>query len=201
LLIFLYQSTSPPFSYFIYLHPNGSIQAVKKLYLAFSLSLLLSASAFGQVEQVVAHTKVIFIYNFSKYFDWPQDYRQGDFVIGVVNASPTLLVELNKLATQKTSGNQKFVIKNYKSVEEIDKCNILYIPEASNNVLSEVVKKLHGTSTLLITDSEGDAKKGAAINFIWKDNKQAFELNKSNAEKGHLNMSSSLRALAAVNIE
>ncbi|HTA81919.1 MAG TPA: YfiR family protein [Bacteroidia bacterium] len=174
---------------------------MRKLYVVFSFLLLLSANAFGQVEQAVAHTKVIFIYNFSKFFEWPQDYRQGDFVIGVINASPTMLAELNKLASQKTSGNQKFVIKNYKSVEEIDKCNILYIPESSNNLLAEVVKKIHGASTLLITDAEGDARKGAAINFIWKDNKQAFELNKSNADKSHLNMSSSLKSLAAVNIE
>jgi hypothetical protein len=174
---------------------------VKKLYSFFFFLILLSASAFGQYEQAVAHTKVIFIYNFTKFIEWPTDYHQGDFVIGVLNANATLLGELNKLASQKTSGNQKFVIKNYKSVDEIDKCNILFVPETSNNLLTEVVKKLHGSSTLLITDSEGDAKKGAAINFIWKDNKQAFELNKAAAEKYHLNVSSSLKALAAVNIE
>ncbi len=174
---------------------------MKKLYILFSFFLLLSASAFGQYEQAVAHTKVIFIYNFSKFFEWPPDYRQGDFVIGVVNANPTLLTELNKLASQKTSGNQHFVIKNYKSIDEIDKCNILYIPENSNYMLPDAIKKLHNLSTLLITDYDGDAKKGSSINFIWKDNKQAFELNKTNVEKSHLNMSSSLRALAAVNIE
>jgi len=171
---------------------------VRKLYLVFSFSILLSASAFGQYEQAVAHTKVIFIYNFTKLIEWPTDYHQGDFVIGVLNANATLLGELNKL---KTSGSQKLVIKNYKSVDEIDKCNILFVPETSNNLLAEVVKKLHGSSTLLVTDSEGDGKKGAAINFIWKDNKQAFELNKANAEKNHLNVSSSLETLAAVNIK
>ncbi len=186
--------------YFIFA-TNSPKRTVKKLYLVFSFFLLLSASAFGQFEQAVAHTKVIYIYNFTKFIEWPPDYHQGDFVIGVINASPVLLSELNKLATQKTSGNQKFVIKNFKSVEEIDKCNILYIPEGSNNMLTEALKKLHGTSTLLITESEGDAKKGAAINFIWKDSKQAFELNKANAEKNHLTVSSSLKTLAAVNIE
>jgi hypothetical protein len=173
---------------------------VKKLLTVISFSLLLSINAFGQFEQSVAKIKVAFIYNFTRLVEWPADYHQGDFVIGVINASPALLTELNTL-TQKVSGNQRFVIKNFKSAEEIDKCNILFIPEASNNLLAEVIKKLHGTSTLLITEFEGDAKKGAVINFIVKDNKQAFELNKANAEKCHLNISSSLRTLAAVYIE
>jgi hypothetical protein len=173
---------------------------VKKLFTALSFFILLSVSAFGQFEQTVAKIKVAFIYNFTRLVEWPPDYKEGDFVIAVLNANPTLLNELNAL-TQKTLGKQKVVIKNFKSVQEIDKCNILFIPEGSNNLLAEALKKIHGTSTLLITEAEGDAKKGSAINFIIKDNKQAFELNKSNAEKNHLTVSSSLKTLAATNIE
>lgn len=177
---------------------------MRKVYLLLSLVLVLTANAFGQgqaFEQVAAKTKVIYIVNFIKYIEWPPDYRSGDFVIGVLNANPAMLQELNKMAATKTAGSQKFVIKNFKTVEEIDKCNILYIPESSNNLLAEATKKLHGKSTLLITETEGDAKKGAAINFIAKDNKQAFELNKAIAEKCGLVVSSGLKALAAVNIE
>jgi len=167
--------------------------------------LLLTGTAYAQsdrqAEQAVAHTKVIYIYNFTKFIEWPPESNQTEFVIGVINASPALLDELNKLAASKTAGTHKFVIRNYKSANEIDKCNILFIPEGSNALLPEALKKIHGQSTLVITESEGDARKGSAINFIWKDNKQAFELNKSNAEKNHLVVSSSLKALAAINIE
>lgn len=173
---------------------------MKKLLSVLSLSLFLSIGAFGQFEQSVAKIKVAFIYSFSRLIEWPPDYREGDFVIGVINASPALLTELNSL-TQKTSGKQHFVIKNFKSVEEIDKCNILFIPENSNSFLAEALKKIHGTSTLLITEAEGDIKKGAVINFIVKDNKQNFELNKPNADKIHLIISSSLKTYAAVFIE
>lgn len=173
---------------------------MKKILTILSFSIFLSISAFGQFEQSVAKIKVAFIYNFSKLIEWPADYSQGDFVIGVLNASPTLLSELNTLST-KTSGKQHFVIKNFKSIEEIDKCNILYIPEGSNALLPEAIKKLHSSSTLLVTEYEGDAKKGAVINFIVKDNKQVFELNKANAEKSHLIVSSTLKNYAAVYIE
>lgn len=174
---------------------------VKLLVVSCWLLAISSANVYGQYEQAIAHTKVNYIYNFTKLIEWPPEYKKGDFVIGVMNASPVLLSELNKLVAQKVSGTQKFVIKNFKSVSEINKCNILFVPESSNNLLAEIVKKLTGSSTLLITEVEGDARKGAAINFIWKDNKQAFELNKLNAEKNHLNVSSSLVAYATVKIE
>lgn len=175
---------------------------MRKTYLLFAFLLLPFANAFGQqFEQLAAKTKVIYIVNFIKYIEWPPDYRSGDFVIGVLNGSPAMLEELNKMAATKTAGSQKFVIKNFKSIEEIDKCNIIYIPEGSNGLLAEVTKKVRGKSTLIITETEGDARKGAAINFIAKDNKQAFELNKSTAEKSGLVVSSGLKALAAVNIE
>jgi hypothetical protein len=173
---------------------------VKKIFIVFSFLTLLSVSAFGQFEQTVAKIKVAFIYNFTRLIEWPPDYKQGEFVIGVLNGSPALLTELNSLA-QKKIGNQQITIKNFKSVDEVNKCNILFIPEASNNMLAEALKKIHGTSTLLITESEGDVKKGSAINFIVKDNKQAFELNKANAEKNHLTVSSSLKTLAATYFE
>jgi hypothetical protein len=165
--------------------------------------LLLSFAAWGQVDikQAEAHIKAVYLYNFSKYIEWPKDYRAGDFIIGVLNGSPAMIAELTKMAASKTAGSQKFVVKNFKSANEIDKCNILYVPESSNGLLVDVIKKIKGMSTLLVTESNGDAKKGAAINFVLKESKQEFELNKGNAERCKLVVSSSLSALAVAKID
>jgi|SRR5581483_979993 len=175
---------------------------LKKVYLSLCL-LLMGAAAFGQVDvkQAEAHIKAVYLYNFSKYIQWPSEYRDGDFIIGVLNGSPSMIAELTKMAASKTAGSQKFVVKNFKSAGEIGKCNILYIPESSNGQLVEVLKKLKGQSTLLVTESVGDAKKGAAINFVLKESKQEFELNKGNAERCKLVVSSSLSALAVAKID
>lgn len=169
-------------------------------YLCF---ILLGFSAVGQVDvkQAEAHIKAVYLYNFSKYIEWPTDYRQGDFIIGVLNGSSHIMAELKKMAASKTAGSQRFIIKNFKSAAEIGKCNILYVPETSNGELGEVLKKIKGKSTLLVTESVGDAKRGAAINFVSKDSKQEFELNKSNAERCKLVVSTSLSALAIAKID
>lgn len=174
----------------------------RKVYLFLSL-LLIGFTAFGQVDvkQAEAHIKAVYLYNFSKYIEWPSDYRDGDFIIGVLNGSPAMIAELTKMAASKTAGSQKFVVKNFKSATEIGKCNILYVPESSNAQLLDVIKKIKGQSTLLVTESVGDAKKGAAINFVLKESKQEFELNKGNAERCKLVVSSSLSALAIAKVD
>ena len=61
-----------------------------------------------------------------------------------------------------------------------------------------VIAKVKGKSTLVVTDKSGMAKQGASINFVSIDNKQKFELNKSNLAKMDLKVSSSLVQLAIV---
>ena len=175
---------------------------LKKLYIVFSF-VVLSSMAWGQMDPKAteAHIKVVYLYNFTKYVEWPPNYQDGDFIIGVLNGSATFMNELNKMATSKTAGSHKFIVKNYKTAAEIGKCNILYIPESSNALLGDAIKKIKGLSTLLVTEFVGDAKKGAAINFVVKDNKQEFELNKGNAEKCKLVVSSGLAALAIAKID
>lgn len=169
----------------------------------FIYLFIFSINCFGQIDPKAteAKIKVVYLYNFTKYIQWPPEYQAGDFIIGVLNGSPALLNELTKMASSKTAGSQRFIIKNYKTVAEIGKCNMLYVPEGSNSLLGDALKKVKGLSTLLVTEFEGDAKKGAAINFVIKDNKQEFELNKGNAEKCHLEINSSLSALAVSKID
>jgi hypothetical protein len=60
------------------------------------------------------------------------------------------------------------------------------------------MSKIRGKSTLIITEKPGLARQGAAINFVVQENKTKFELNKGNAEKYDLKVSSNLLSLAIV---
>ena len=67
-------------------------------------------------------------------------------------------------------------------------------------MLPDVLKKMKGKNTLIVTEKPGLTKQGAAINFIAENNKQCFELNKINIAKYNLKVSSTLEA-RAVKIE
>lgn len=142
-----------------------------------------------------AKIKAVFIYNFTKYIEWPQAYKEGEFTIGIVGETP-LYSELIKMTETKKVANQTLEVKKFSSSNDVTKCHILYVSKDKSQSLTDIIKKVKNNSTLLVTEESGLADKGSGINFIIKDNRQKFELNKSNVEKYKLKVSSNLEALA-----
>lgn len=170
---------------------------MKKLLIILLASVCVSAGVV-QRDDTNAKIKAVFLYNFTKYIEWPASYKSGNFIIGVYGNNPTLNAELIKMSSTKSVGSQKFEIRSVSSMAEVSKCHILFVNPDQAASFNEILGKLKGKSTLLVTEKNGLAKQGAAINFVVQDNKQKFELNKSSAEKHNLKVSTNLLSLAIV---
>lgn len=163
------------------------------------IAVLVLSSGFrtgGKVD-TNSRIKAVFIMNFTKLIEWPKPYRHGEFIVGVIGETP-LYTELTKMAKIKKVANQSLAIKKYKTINEIGKCHILYVTKTKSKEISDVLKKIKSNNTLVITEQTGLADKGAGINFVVKNNRQKFELNKTNVEKYKLKVSSNLEALAII---
>ncbi len=174
------------------------IDPMRKLSYVFLLLLLSSSWTVDKPstsEEANAKIKAIYIYNFTKYIEWPESYKQGNFIIGVIGTNVSLMNELNKMAASKTVGLQKLEIRNISAADKTA-YHILYVLSDNSNQLSDVIEKIKGHSTLIVTDKAGLAAKGSAINFVIQENKQKIELNKSNIERYKLKVASSLVELA-----
>lgn len=161
--------------------------------LSLIIVLLLSISIYSNAQ--IPKPQSIFIYNFTKYIEWPASYNTGDFVIGILGQSP-LTKELTNLSKSKKVGNQPIAVKKFQNVGEISKCNILFVPANKSSEINDITNKLKGKSTLIIAEKKGMAKKGAGINFVIINSKQRFELNKANILKYNLKFSPRLVNLA-----
>ncbi|UII29149.1 YfiR family protein [Fulvivirga maritima] len=160
--------------------------------------IVFSFLSFSSVPDINAKVKAIFLYNFSKYIEWPPEQTSGNFKIVIFGSYPALEAELHQMARQKTRGAQKFEISVYDDLKEISDCHILYIAESKNNEISKVIDQFKGRSNLIVTDKEGALKKGAGINFYYEHNKQKFELSTINLSKHQLTPSDQLKLLAKV---
>ncbi|MEQ8324955.1 MAG: YfiR family protein [Vicingaceae bacterium] len=169
---------------------------VKRLFGLIMIGVLSIAAGSGNFD-TNAKIKAIYIYNFTKYIEWPKDYRETNFVIGVLGDSP-LFAELERMSASKQVFGQAIEVKKFLSASAVEKCHILYIPTGSSEPFSSVVSKIQSNSTLLVTDTPGMALKGSAINFVVQQNRQKFELNQNNAVKYNLKVSNSLEALAII---
>lgn len=153
--------------------------------LIIAVVVLKFGSVFAQGEKYQA----LFIYNFTKYIEWPSN-SSNEFVIGVYG-NDIIIGELEKVASHKTVGSQEIKIKSFTSPEEIASCNIVYIPSNKSNKMTEVMNNAK-ENTLVVTDKKGAAQQGAGINFVIVDGKQKFEINSNNINKSGLKVDPNL---------
>jgi hypothetical protein len=157
------------------------------------LSFFLFGKGFSQNEKF----KALFMYNFTKYIEWPFEYQQGDFTIGVFGSSP-IVTELEMIASKRKAGNQTLIIQQFNSVNDLRKCHILYIPTNKSASLQDILNKIGSNPTLVITDAPGLAHKGSLINYVLKGSQQDFEINKRKIESVHLKINSTLLSLGTI---
>ncbi|MBN4072198.1 YfiR family protein [Flavobacteriales bacterium AH-315-E23] len=170
---------------------------MKALYKIPVILLFLISSGFTPVQtndNTNAKIKATFIYNFTRYIEWPAEAKKGNFEIGVLGNTP-LYAELIEMQRKTTRGAQPFLIKKYLSVSSIGKCHMIFISKANSGEMDAIVKKFKGKSTLIISEKPGLIEKGD-INFVVTNNKQGFEINRGNIAGHSLSIASSLQAFA-----
>lgn len=186
--------------YFYQLTKNKFVKAYSCIFFLFlvAVSTAFTPSYSSQKTDTNAKIKAVFLYNFTKYIEWPAEYQKGEFTIGILGENEALFKELDNMSKVKKVANRSFSIRYINSAEEITNQNILFIPKGSKIGMANALSKIKNKSTLIVTEEPGLAKQGSAINFIVVGNRQKFELNKSNIEKHNLKVASALEKLAVL---
>ncbi len=164
---------------------------MRKQYLILLGLLVVCSVSWAQSYQ----THTYYIYAFTQNITWPDEDSGEDFKIGIVGESP-ITVPLQKLATLKKVNNQLIKIITFANVDEIKKCNILFLPQDQSQNLKKTLDIVGDQSMLLVTEKEGLATKGSAINFVMKNNKLAFEINNDAVNKANLQVAAQLKKYA-----
>jgi hypothetical protein len=163
------------------------------------LGLVLFAGLSARAQQTMdysVHANII--YHFTKYINWPDDKKTGDFVIGVVGDSPLYDKLKNLSDLNKTVGTQKIVVKKYSQSAQSFNCHILFIGEDESSSLKRIAANTTASSMLLVTESDGLARKGSCINFVIADDRLKLEINKKNIEQRDLGIATELLNLGTV---
>ena len=141
--------------------------------------------------------KAIFMYNFTKYLQWPDSKQKGDFIIGVFGNSP-IITELSIIAEKRKVGNQQIVIKKITDLTELPACNIVYIPINRSDKLDEIVEACKSKNVVIISDKPGMAKAYSGINYVVVNGKQNFEINRKHLEDEGIKINSALLSLGII---
>jgi hypothetical protein len=159
---------------------------LKKI-LTIAVLLFLVVRVSGQEENFIS----MYLLNFIRYIEWPEEKRTGDFVIEVLGHE-SVYEKLKEDVKGKKVGNQPIRVSNYFDSEEVGEPHVMFVGHWQSRQMQEVIRKLEGKAALIVAEKSGMLAEGAAINFLVLDGKIEYEYKKANALERGLNVSSRL---------
>ncbi len=166
---------------------------MKKIVILLLLSLMATSPASSQMSQF----KALFLFNFAKNVNWPDNGGSPDFVITVIGNNE-LAEELKGLAKIRKINNSNLVIKEARNAEEISDSHIIYISTTQSSLMPIVASYQKDKPVLIVADKQGLCAQGAAISFFTATGKLKFEICPRNVESHGLKFSQRLVALGNV---
>lgn len=142
--------------------------------------------------------KAAFLYQFSKYIEWPEaSYAnaQAPFVIGIYGANP-FGNATDKIASKKKTGTHPIAFKVLQSVKALNDCHMVFIPSSvPDEDVKAIIDRVRQAKILVVGETAGLIKAGGDIQFFVQENKLRFAINQQLPRRG-LRASSKLLALA-----
>jgi len=137
--------------------------------------------------------KAAFLYNFTTFTEWPNKQNtQLNLCTFHTNPFGKYLYELQN----QKAGAKTISVYHITDLEELDKCQAVFISRTATKRLPEILDKLHNRPVLTISDSPSTIQQGVILNMITLQNKVTFEANLAAARRNDLMLSSKLLRLA-----
>lgn len=168
------------------------MQLIKLLTLILFTLFISSSSA--QEEDKNAKIKAVFLYNFTKYIDWPNFDSSEVFKIGIAE-NHLLFDELEKMAKVKRIGGTKFSVVQLNGITDINSSfQMIFVNDKKEYPLDKCYYAIGNHPILLVTDNYRDG--ASMLDFVVVGKRQKFTSNRSEIEKQGLEMTSTLESLS-----
>ena len=141
--------------------------------------------------------KSLFIYNFTKYIEWPSENQGLEFIITVYGNSG-VAAELQNVCAKAKANNKPIIVKQIDNLLEIKTTHILFIGKEKTAELANNLSNLTSKSVLIISEKPSACSIGSSINFVNKNGNLSFEISPSNLLKANLKVNSQLLSLGTV---
>jgi hypothetical protein len=166
----------------------------------FAVGLALVLAMPGAVPAHTANeyeVKAAFLFNFTRFVDWPASLGRGPFCIGIEGADP-FGGALEEVVKGRTAGGHAIAVKHFNAGEETAACEIVFISGADSKKLRAALGRLQRAAVLTVGEGRDFCHSGGVIAFEVEDNKVRLDINPEAAQRAHLQISSKLLALATL---
>jgi hypothetical protein len=159
------------------------------------IALLMAFSVGAKAEQNISGAQAMFIYNFLRHINWPENTVSNKFVIGVYGNCETYN-ELLKYSKERKIGSKVLEVVKITTAEEATQCQLLFVPALKSNKIAEIKKIIGNKSCLIVSEKSGTFDSGSAIEFMIEGDRLKFKVNEVNIKQQNLEVSKALIDMA-----
>jgi len=168
-----------------------SIGAAVAAALAWQLPVLAGQHA----TTAEADIKAAFLFNFTKFVEWPARASSGAFQICTL-ADPAFDAVLARILVGESTSGRAIVRATPETPDFAQGCHILFIGSGEGPHIDRWVAAVRGQPVLVVGESKAAEDAGAQITFIIEDNRVRFDVNEDAASRAGLKVSSQLLRVA-----
>jgi hypothetical protein len=144
--------------------------------------------------------KAAYLYNFAKFIQWPPEAFANDqspLFLCIVGADP-FGQPLDGIAQGKMINGRALIVRRTTNLDDLKACQIVFSGSGDKKRLSDLLRRLKGSSALAVGESRDFTGMGGSIQFYLEDDRIRFSINVDALQRAHLTASSKLLALAKI---
>lgn len=170
--------------------------AIRSYLVAMLVVFSHSAVSYADGTELEYRVKSAFLYNFTKFIEWPSaSQTKSDFVMCVAG-NPELHAKLVETIGDKQNSGMPIKFSRIQHPGEAQNCQLLFLGFSEAERLNDWVGALSNEAVLTVSDDSGFIAMGGMIQFVIVDGKIRFDINQSAANRLSIKMSSKLLGLA-----
>lgn len=159
--------------------------------------IFFAASVHASNEEVELQIKAAYLLNFARFVDWPRPAGEAsEPVVIAVFGQDAIAGALETTVQGKTIKGHPIKIRQFASLEQIDRCDILFFPRSEAKKSPPVLAGLSGKPILTVGESNGFLEQGGMVEFRVIDDSLRFSINVGAADRSGLKIRSELLSVA-----
>lgn len=171
-----------------------SIDAVSNTLYALSGVPLRAAETRGttQIQAEEEKIEAAFIWQFLQFIEFPKVATQDAFVVGFIGTSRVEAFFAEIIRQKHLQDGRTIELRHLNSLDEIARCNVLFVAPSENAKLTQVLNKARGRGILTIGRDDEFLSRGGMMNFYIENTRIRFEYNTEEIVSSKLHFSSQL---------
>lgn len=148
----------------------------------------------GDLENKV---KTAYIYNFTKFIDWPGQSAENEPIKICFVGNDTLRTAVGELKNLQVKGRSINIVR-FNDIGSLTSCDIIFISRSEERQLSQILERLQGTPALTVSDIPQFSRRGGMIGFVAENERVKIEVNPRVIRQAGLKVSAKLLEVARV---